>query len=251
MVPRHPGCRVISLVSNPGPYKPPWTFWNRIRRLAIARTTRRAHKLYVPSRAFAEMMGERDAKIVPHGVDRDLFVPSVEPGAEVLAVGDFHRHKRYDLIIAAWNRLPEPRPILRLIGNPAVDQAHFDELRGMTSDARVSLGGPVGLQELHEAYQHARVLVVASGHESFSMPITEAMASGVPVVARDHAILRETGGPAATYVAGDDTAAWAAAIERILTDDAAHAELREAGLHRAERFSWAAVAEAVVADACS
>jgi glycosyltransferase involved in cell wall biosynthesis len=106
------------------------------------------------------------------------------------------------------------------------------------------------LEELVAAYQSARVLVVASGHETFSMPITEAMASGVPVVARDHPILRETGGPAAVYVAGDDVGAWSGAIERLLSDDEAHAELRSAGLSRAERFSWAAVADAVVADAC-
>jgi glycosyltransferase involved in cell wall biosynthesis len=249
MVPRHPRCRVISLVSNPGPYKPPWTFWNRVRRRLIARTTHRADELYVPSHAFAGMMGEPDAKIVPHGVDRDLFRLAAEPGSDVLGVGDFHRHKRYDLIVAAWLALPEPRPALRLIGNPAVDPAHFEELRRMTSDPRVSIGGPVKLEELVAAYQSARVLVVASGHETFSMPITEAMASGVPVVARDHHVLRETGGPAAVYVPGDDAGAWSDAIARLLSDDAAHAELRSAGLDRAGRFSWAAVAEAVVADA--
>ncbi len=249
MVPRHPRCRVISLVSNPGPYKPPWTFWNRVRRNVIARTTRRADELYVPSRAFARMMGEPGAKIVPHGVDRDLFRPAAEPGGEVLAVGDFHRHKRYDLIIEAWSKLPEPRPALRLIGNPAVDPAHFEELRAMAADPRVTIAGPVRLEELVVAYQGARVLVVASGHETFSMPITEAMASGVPVVARDHPVLRETGGPGAVYVQGDDAGAWALAIERLLTDDHAHAELRSAGLARAERFSWAAAAEVVVADA--
>jgi glycosyltransferase involved in cell wall biosynthesis len=251
MVPRHPRCRVISLVSNPGPYKPPWTFWNHVRRRLIARTTRRADQLYVPSRAFAEMMGEPGAKIVPHGVDRDLFQPSAEPGADVLAVGDFHRHKRYDLIISAWTRLPEPRPSLRLIGNPDVDPAHFDELTRMATDPRVTIGGPVRLEELVEAYHGARVLVVASGHETFSMPITEAMASGVPVVGRDHPILRETGGPAAVYVSGDDVGDWARTIERLLTDDAAHGEMRSAGLARAERFSWAAVADSVVADARS
>jgi glycosyltransferase involved in cell wall biosynthesis len=248
MVPRHPRCRVISLVSNPGPYKPPWTFWNRVRRHLIARTTRRAHELYVPSHTFAEMMHEPGAKIVPHGVDRELFRPAAEPGSEVLAVGDFHAHKRYDLIVAAWKRLPEPRPPLRLIGNPDVDPAHFETLRRLASDPLISIGGPIPLEELAGAYQRARVLVVASGHETFSMPITEAMASGVPVVARDHPVLRETGGDAAVYVEGDDPGAWSAAIERLLGDDAAHAELRSAGLSRSERFSWAAAAEAVVAD---
>ncbi|TML74982.1 MAG: glycosyltransferase family 4 protein [Actinobacteria bacterium] len=248
VVPRHPTCRVVSLVSNPGPYKPPWTFWNRVRRHAIARTTRRAQRLHVPSRAFAEMMREPGARVVPHGVDHDLFRPAAEPGTEILTVGDFYRHKRQDLIISAWTRLPEPRPMLRMIGNPAVDPSHFRELNRMTDDPRVVLGGPVGLEELRDAYHHARVLVIASGHESFSIPIIEAMACGVPVIARDHPVLRDTGGPAAIYVSGDDVSAWARAIQRLLSDDSAHGDLREKGIRRTEGLTWQAVAEAVVAD---
>src|SRR4051812_33662373 len=64
MVPRHPPCRIIALVSNPGPYLQPWRIGNVVRRHAIARTARRAHRLYVPSRAMAEMMGAPGAKVV-------------------------------------------------------------------------------------------------------------------------------------------------------------------------------------------
>lgn len=250
MIPRHPRCSVISLVSNPAPYQPPWTFWNRVRRRAIARTTRRADRVYVPTGAFAEMMREPEARVVPHGVDRELFRPAAQPGGEVLVVSDFHPHKRYELVIAAWRALPEPRPPLRLIGNPGVDRAHFEELRrAVASEPCVTIGGPVKLEELVGAYQRARVLVIASSHETFSMPITEAMASGVPIVTRESPILRETAGPAAAYVSGDDPGAWSRAIERLLTDDAVHADLRAAGLSRSGRFSWAAAAETVVADA--
>lgn len=70
------------------------------------------------------------------------------------------------------------------------------------------------------------------------MPLAEAVASGIPAVIRDDPVLRETGGPGALLVPEATPEAWAAALERIITDDALHAVLREAGLRRGQRFSW-------------
>jgi glycosyltransferase involved in cell wall biosynthesis len=248
MVPRHPRCRVISLASNPLAYERPWRIGNVIRRRAIARTTRRCHRLYVPSRAMAELVGSPRAKVVPHGVDRGLFRPADAPGDELLAVGDFYRHKRYDLLLAAWSALPEPRPPLRLVGNPAVDPDNFEEVRRAARDPRIAVDGFVELDELLRAYRRARVFALASEHESFAMPLAEALASGVPAVVRDLPALRETGGPGTIYVAGDDPSTWADALGRLLSDDSLHARLRAAGLRHARTYTWPTVAETVVAD---
>jgi D-inositol-3-phosphate glycosyltransferase len=50
------------------------------------------------------------------------------------------------------------------------------------------------------------------------------------------------------YVAGNDPGTWSSAVGRLLSDDAAHAELRAAGLRHARGYSWHRVAETVVAD---
>jgi len=249
MVPRHPDCRVISLISQPRPFERRGSLKRLLQRRAIVRTARRAHRVYAPSRAMAALVNAPDVRVVPHGVDRDLFRPAETPGDEVLAVGDFYRHKRYDLVLAAWRALPEPRPNLRIVGNPAVDPAYFEEFGRQAGDESVILAGRVALAELLRAYRQARVFVIASEHESFAMPLAEALASGVPAVARDLPALRETGGPGAVYVAGDDAKAWADALEGLLRDDALHAELRAAGVRHASAFSWSAAAEAVVTDA--
>jgi D-inositol-3-phosphate glycosyltransferase len=94
------------------------------------------------------------------------------------------------------------------------------------------------LHELVAAYHRARVIVVASRHESFCMPLLEAQACGVPAVARDDPVLRETGGPGTTYVAGDDVHDWSAALARLLVDDAAYADARETGLQHAAGYGW-------------
>ena len=60
----------------------------------------------------------------------------------------------------------------------------------------------------------------------------------MPVVVRDMPALRESSGGAAVFVPGDDPAEWSAAIARLLTDDAAHAAARAAGLANAARAGW-------------
>jgi glycosyltransferase involved in cell wall biosynthesis len=248
MVPRRPRCPVISLLANPVVYERPWHVGNVIRRRAIARTIKRCHQVYVPSAAMADLVGSPKTKVVPYGVDGTFFHPAAEPGDGLLAVGDFYPWKRYELLIAAWNTLPEPRPRLRLVGNPAVDRGYFEAIRRLASDPRIAVDGFVEFDELLRAYRQARVFVLASEHESFALPLAEALTSGVPAVVRDHPALRETGGPGALYVAGDHPAAWADAIWRLERNESLHAQLRAAGLRHARAYTWARVAETVVGD---
>jgi glycosyltransferase involved in cell wall biosynthesis len=248
MVPRHPRCRVISLLANPVPFEKRRRSGSIIRRAAIARTARQAHRLYVPTREMAGLVARPNTKVVPLGVDHRLFRPAGAPGGEILCVADFYPHKRHDLILAAWSRLAEPRPTLRLIGNPAVDEQHFARVKG-AAPPEVIVAGRVGRAELVAAYRRARVVVLASEHESFAMPLAEALCSGVPVIARDLPALRETGGSGAVYVAGTDPDAWASAMERLLGGDTFHAELRTAALEHGRRFSWDTMAGELVADA--
>ena len=58
----------------------------------------------------------------------------------------------------------------------------------------------------------AAAVLVPSRKEGFGLPVLEAMAAGVPVLASDTPALREVGGDAATYLPPDDPGAWADAI---------------------------------------
>jgi glycosyltransferase involved in cell wall biosynthesis len=77
-----------------------------------------------------------------------------------------------------------------------------------------------------------------SVYEGFGLPCIEAMACGTPVVASDRTALPETCGDAAVLVDPDDTAAFSAALERVLDDEALRSRLREAGLARARSLTW-------------
>ncbi len=250
MLPRRPAAPVVSLLANPVPFVDGGVA-NRLRRAAMHRTKRYALATYVPSTQMQEMVGGPRTRVVPLGVDFERFRPGDGPGSELLYVADFYAHKRHDLLVAAWERLSEPRPRLRLVGNPAVDPATFAAVQRLAHDPRVVVAGRVSFVELLRAFAGARALVVPSERESFCMPLAEGAACGIPAVVADHPVLRETAGPGALVVPEATAEAWASALQRILSDDALHAELRMAALDHARRFSWDAMAAEVVRDCAS
>jgi glycosyltransferase involved in cell wall biosynthesis len=248
ILPRHSRRPVISLVSSSIPFAPDASRRN-LRRLAITRTVRRSSAVYVPSRHMCDLLGVSNAKVVPWGVDRQVFRPTSHVGAEVLCVADFYPHKRHDLVLEAWLRLAEPRPVLRVVGDPSVDRTCFETfLQRSRSYHGVIVEGPLPYLEVAGRYHAARTIVLASESESFCMPLAEAMACGVPAVARNHPALRETGGAGATYVDGSHAGHWADAIGALCQSDERHSSLRVSALEEAQRFSWDDVAGTVVSD---
>ena len=91
---------------------------------------------------------------------------------------------------------------------------------------------------LRALYRGALVLALASYHETFGMPILEAMACGTPVIASQASSLTEIAGDAALYAPPGDADAWAGALRRVTEDYALRDRLRVAGLHRATHFDW-------------
>jgi glycosyltransferase involved in cell wall biosynthesis len=253
MLPRRPGCPVAVHLTNPVAYEQ-HNPANRLRRTLIRRTLRSAETLIVPTAAMGRLVEAHTgcgAVVLPLGVDHDLFTSADIPGVEILCVSDFYAHKRHDLALQAWSRLREPRPRLRFIGNPAVDPAAFaavsEQARSLDpSGQTILVEGRVSLDALLAAYRTARVFLMPSERESFSMPLAEALTCGVPAVVRDSASLRETGAMGSMFIASEDPDAWAGALQLLLDDPDAHAQLRNLAVEHAQRFSWSAVAAAIV-----
>jgi len=87
-------------------------------------------------------------------------------------------------------------------------------------------------------YRMTSVFAFPSLYEGFGLPPLEAMACGAPVVTSRISSLPEVVGDAALLVDPYSVEDIARALNRVLTDDALCADLRERGQLRAQTFSW-------------
>jgi glycosyltransferase involved in cell wall biosynthesis len=257
------GVRVVMTLHDLAParhpeFLPHWRsrwYWGRW----VPFTARFAERVLVPSASTKRDLlalggvAERRIEVVPWGVALD---PEVEPaGAEdvrarhglpsryLLYVGTMDRRKDYPTLLAALRRLDAPLPLV-IAGTVIRGRSDFDvRVRALELASRVRVLGYVPETDLPALYRGAAAFVYPSLYEGFGLPILEAMACGVPVVTYNTTSLPEVAGDAAILLdppVAPDTLA--AAITRVLTDEALGRALVERGRARAAAFDWRATA---------
>jgi glycosyltransferase involved in cell wall biosynthesis len=92
----------------------------------------------------------------------------------------------------------------------------------------------VGDTRLAALMAGARAVLMPSFAEGFGLPVAEALAAGVPVIASDIPVLRETGGDAPDYLDPLDGPAW---MRAIMDYAGADSVLRAAQMRRMARWS--------------
>jgi glycosyltransferase involved in cell wall biosynthesis len=127
--------------------------------------------------------------------DRTMAERLRSDGLSVFSVSRVVPHKRFEDLLALHREVRRLRPgaQLRVVGGvdrlfPAMRRLEREALRtpGVTFLGRVNHG------ELVAAYRSASVFVSMSEHEGFGVPLLEAMASDVPVLAYAAAAVPET-----------------------------------------------------------
>jgi len=92
--------------------------------------------------------------------------------------------------------------------------------------------------DLPAVYSLSELFLYPSNQEAFPIPLTEAMACGVPIVTSRANGLEEIAADAALLVDPRDAGEIGAAAYRVLTDSALRERLLEAAARRAPLFSW-------------
>jgi glycosyltransferase involved in cell wall biosynthesis len=160
------------------------------------------------------------------------------PGTYLLTVGETSPRKGYDVMLQALSQV-DPGPSLVIAGPPAGDETRLQALvSGLGLEARVVRLRSVSDGELASLYQGAVALCFPSIAEGFGLPVLEAMAAGLPVIASALPIIRELAVDAAVFVERRDPALWAQAIRSLMSEPATRSELAKAGRERARAFSW-------------
>ena len=193
-------------------------------------------------------LGAARAEVVPVLVDLTplgppaLGDPSAGRAPHVLFVGRLSPHKRQDRVIEAFAlyravRAPEAR--LTLIGEPLTD-AYARELRALGerhAPGAVTVRSGLTAIELGHAYRAADVFLCLSEHEGFCVPLLEAMALEVPVIARAVGAVPEVAGDAAVMLDDDDPAFVSELLHLVAGDGALRDELVRRGRERVRAFA--------------
>lgn len=192
--------------------------------------------------------------VVHHGVDERFSSESraesnasapTPPFPYLLAVATLEPRKNLPTLLGALSLLKQRGwdGRLRIAGGDGVDTARvtgtIERLRLADTVERL---GYVEASELPALYRRARALVMPSLWEGFGLPLLEAMASGIPIVASDIPVHHEVAGSAALYAPADDHEALADAIERVWEDEELRSRLILEGRTRVKSFTWEAAA---------
>lgn len=112
---------------------------------------------------------------------------------------------------------------------------------------RVIVTGYVADEDLAAVYSGALAFVYMSLYEGFGLPPLEAMQCGVPVITSNTTSLPEVVGDAGIALSPHDGDGLAQALYDVYSRRDYREELSAKSLHRAQRFSWDACADATVA----
>ena len=176
-------------------------------------------------------------------------VGATEGGPHLLARYSLTPHKNLPTLIHAVGLLRREFPDVRLtlFGRAEVGAEQEAALDGLIREhgleGAVARPGFVSDSALAELYAGATLFVLPSLYEGFGLPLLEAMARGLCVVAHDGGAMAEVVGPAGCLVDARSPERIADGVAALLRDSSRRQALAAAGRERARSFTVERMAE--------
>lgn len=241
-------------------------------RHVVLRALRSAGRLVAVSRATRDDLvsalgiDARDVKVVLNGVDAERFVPAGPDDARVASARRASGLEGPYVLYAA--RLEHPGKnhvrLVRAFAESAVRHTHLLALAGGDWGAReriveeiaqhglqdrVRLLGYVADDVLEGLLAGADAVAMVGLHEGFGLPALEALAAGRPVLASSTGALPEVVGDLGALCDPLDHRAIAAALDKVVLDDAWRRKIAEEGPRYAAQHGWDRTADGLF-EAC-
>ncbi|MEW6516772.1 MAG: glycosyltransferase [candidate division FCPU426 bacterium] len=226
----------------------------------VSRSFCNRHDLVVtPSRAMARILRRyrvtAPIRVIPTGVDLEEFQKGQQARGRaawnlsdqdqvLLSLGRISGEKNLELLLEVVERLAPAHPRLRLVlaGSGPGLEAMQDEVRRRRLADRVVFAGYVRGQGRLDLYAAADVFVLSSKTETQGLVLNEAMAAGKPCVAVGAMGAREALKHGGGELVPNQPAAFAAAVERLLSDPAWYAAKQAEAKAQVIQYSAAAKA---------
>lgn len=166
---------------------------------------------------FLARFPSADVKVLPFSEAEFSGVAAKSSGEDFIYVSSGDPHKNHLNLLRAWKRLAANgiRNRLLLVGArfPAAEMRALDEAVG--AGARVELKPELSHDEVLKLYRGCQALIFPSLSESFGLPLLEAKAAGLPVIAAEKDYVRDLLDPAETFDPDSDLSI-ARAVQRFL-----------------------------------
>jgi glycosyltransferase involved in cell wall biosynthesis len=159
------------------------------------------------------------------------------PDSFLLHLGTIEPRKNLPLLLEVAKELNVPLVVAGKLG--WLTDPILAKVKELGVEERVHFTGFIDDADLPALISAASLVALPSKYEGFGLPVLEAMACGVPVVASNTSSLPEVGGQAALYARPGDLRSWIHLIDRTLSDDELRAEMIDRGLRQAAKFRWA------------
>jgi len=192
-------------------------------------------------REVVDLLGADPAKVhvVHHGV-RKFPEAGAPAGREkvILNVGAVQKRKNIVRLVEAFETLPPPWQLVLAGASGYGAKEILARIEKSGARDRIRVTGYITAEDLAGWYARAAIFAFPSLDEGFGMPVMEAMAAGVPVIASNRSALPEVAGDAALLVDADDSEALGRALRELTVNLELCRELARRGTARARTFTW-------------
>lgn len=234
-------------------------------RAAVARARRIIAVSQTTARDLATLFGAdaHKVEVIANGVEAEFFAE--KDGSEdeahrqrlglsspyFLFVGNHKPHKNVEAVLKAYqlfvNEGGEEVPHLALAGGFTAHGPLAPRVRAMGLASKVRFLGFLPRHELRAVYRGALAFLCPSLYEGFGLPVLEAAACGLPIMASDIPAVREVLGDTVMKVNPRDVVEQAQAMRRLWQEPETRKKLATAAQATACRFRWEQTAQKTMA----
>ncbi|HEX7586461.1 MAG TPA: glycosyltransferase family 1 protein [Patescibacteria group bacterium] len=174
------------------------------------------------------------------------------PEKFIFYIGTMQPRKNLSLLVEAFGKAKEKISDLKLVLAGGKNAYNFDKKIGklihkFSLSEDVIFPGFVPEEEKKAFFRLAEAFCSPSLYEGFDIPILEAFATGIPVIASEIPVHREIAGDSALFFAASNSSELAEKIGNICTDEGFRNLLISKGKNQSEKFSWKDSAEKTLA----